>query len=136
MVIDVQYRCFSAAAESIKEKILLCQASPRHSGKLYCFGWLQHLLRQRVRAGLPSVVRNDVLLPSSDYKGIRQRWRMLKMTAYYYSSCPHLFLDMDQGARNQVRWGIDNFPIYNSVYMLKMQVHYSQCGHTIVRVWR
>lgn len=87
MVIDVRSWCFSAAAESIKEKILHCQASPRHSGKLYGFGWLQQLLTERERTGRPSVVRNDVLLPSSDYKGIRQRWRMLEIAAHHSLSC-------------------------------------------------
>jgi hypothetical protein len=53
MVIDVQYQCFSAAAESIKEKILLCQVLPKHPGKVYCFGWLQKLLIQESESWAP-----------------------------------------------------------------------------------
>jgi hypothetical protein len=103
MVIDVQYRCFSAVAESIKEKILLCQASPRHSGKLYCFGWLQQLLIQRARGRLPSVSRNDVLLPSSDCIGIRQRWRMLRTAAHH---CYHALFCFWTLTREQgTQWG-------------------------------
>ena len=53
MVIDVQYQCFSAAAESINEKILLCQVSPEHAGKLYCSGWLQQRLIRERESQLP-----------------------------------------------------------------------------------
>lgn len=54
------------------------------------------------RAGLPSVARNDVLLPSSDYKGIRQKLEgFLRQLRIFYCL---LISPKNHSLGNKVNW--------------------------------